>query len=237
MTKNVEPFTSYVLLEGSSTLVGIGDEEGRQGYAGRIKAHYARYWESSVRLPERPACFWVAVHGDGAIDYDLTQYAPHFGAAADLAAAKNKLETQPQKGVAICLFGNFLGRILRTASKEYALAQYGEALDTLQTACEQRELAMIGLGTPMPVPGYRFPNGGVPNREMRRRTTDLAEDHLSTWSVPTEMYRLDDLASDADQRAADGAHLNARGYGAVALHLIPRIDSILGIDSTPALVS
>lgn len=232
-TEKANPYIGQIFFEGSSTLLGVGDESGQGGYRGRLEQHYSRYSLKPTSEEPQPECPLVSVYGTGMLDRTVGRYAFTLADELDLVSRKG-LSGYESRMVAVLLMGSSLLEFLKKYDNNewLALDTYCTAMDTVQKACETRGVSTIGVGLPLPREGLILPNGARPSRRLRETSSELSRWHMEDWQVPHDFLSIEEITDPVTDRAPDGAHLNSAGYEKITQALVGRIDSFLGIDSS-----
>jgi len=204
----------HLVIEGSSTVRGVGDETGRFGFAGRLATHFL----SDGPRPQEPE--WVYVHTFAQLDRQLPTFAPDV--ADDVRRARAVTPTYPRGLGFVGIFG--VGGVMDYAvarqGKDAVIATWQDSLAQLKEVCEREHIAPIFFGLPRIA---RMRNGNVPDAELRDKLEAYTVETARSLDAPYVTFETivgDDLPHCF---APDGRHPNAAGHQKVFEYLLPLV--------------
>lgn len=214
-----------VLIEGSSTAYGYGDESLGLGYASRIAKHLDAYNERSKRRIPRWVYTFLNAQPDRMLPQVVADLPQNITVARRTVGAGNL--------VGIFAVGGRLDYLAADIGKKNAMTQWSRSLRDLDTICLDYAVKPIVIGAPVLPLHIPLNDGSMVDQSMLEwsvnTTREFVKEDMEAPYIPFEKVMGDDLTSCM---AEDQKHANSLGYDRIVGCLLPYIHTLLELDKT-----
>lgn len=214
-----------ILIEGSSTALGLYDEGPALGFSGRIQRHFNTYTEQTIDgLDQDPRAVYVYPHAQ------IDLYVPDY--VRNLQQHINEARHKVKRGQVVGLFvvGGRPDHYARRLGREKATEVWEQGYESLRTICTDNKVDPILLAAPQVPNSIRLNNGEPADIALHCQCLGYAYDAAENLGAPLVTFE-DLLGSDRERyMAPDNKHANAAGYERIYAALLPMLRHMLGIE-------